>query len=531
MEKVKVLIVEDEIIIAMQIRDSLLSLGYHVTSIVDSGEKAIKKTEEDKPDLILMDIRIKGEMDGIAVAGIIGTHFHIPIVFITAFMDENRQELSNLTIPFSYLFKPVQELNLRVTLEITLQAGKIDAKRRLAEEALLENTRTLNQRLKELKCLYDISMLVEKPDISQEEIFQGAVDHIQLAWQYTDITCVRLVKGDLEFSSRNFRETHWKQVSNIIVDGQIQGRLEVFYLEEKPDEDEGPFLKEERNLIDSISQKLGGVIKRKQTEERLKIHDQQLIQADKMISLGILVSGVAHEINNPNHAIASNVSPLKKIWDDVIPILNEYQKQVGEFEIAGLKYSNACEQVQDIFKNITKSSNRIRNIVHELGIFSRAQPLIYYETIQLNNIVISALTLLQSMTRKSTKYLSQKLATDLPLIKGNFQQLEQVAINLIQNACQSLTNREERITISTFYDHQQAVVGLKIVDEGCGIPAESLKRITDPFFTLKRDIGCIGLGLAISSKLILEHHGRLQFMPGLKKGTIATVLLPVILEE
>ncbi|MBU3913922.1 histidine kinase, partial [bacterium] len=271
----------------------------------------------------------------------------------------------------------------------------------------------------------------------------------------------------------------------------------------------------------------------KQVKEAEKMRDQQLIQADKMISLGILVSGVAHEINNPNYAIISNLFPLKKIWEGIIPILNEYYEKQGDFEIASMDYSMVREQIPTIFSNISKSSDRIKNIVHELRQFARHQPENYLEMIQLNNVVQSALTLLQSMIKKSTSRFTINLSEDLPLIKGNYQQLEQVVINLVQNACQALTSveKEEGIFISTFYDHLGKAVGLKVVDEGYGIPKESLQRVTDPFFTTKRDSGGIGLGLSISSRLIMEHGGSLLFTPGLEKGTIVTVSLPVPYEN
>ena len=108
MEKTRILIVEDEAIIAMEIESQLHGLGYQVTSIVDTGEKAIKKAEEDRPDIILMDIRIKGEMDGIDAAEEIRNRFGIPVIFSTAYLDEERIERAKITMPFGYVLKPVQ---------------------------------------------------------------------------------------------------------------------------------------------------------------------------------------------------------------------------------------------------------------------------------------------------------------------------------------------------------------------------------------------------------------------------------------
>ena len=147
MEKARILIVEDETIIAMEIASQLQSLGYEVISIVDTGEKAIQKAEEDKPDLILMDIRIKGEMDGIETAEIIRSQFGIPVVFSTAYANEERLDRAKLTQPFGYLLKPIQERDLKVTLEMALYVAKVETERRKAEEALLKNQELLKTTL------------------------------------------------------------------------------------------------------------------------------------------------------------------------------------------------------------------------------------------------------------------------------------------------------------------------------------------------------------------------------------------------
>ncbi|MBT4287437.1 MAG: PAS domain-containing protein [Bacteroidetes bacterium] len=142
MEKVRILIVEDEAIIAMELESQLQSLGYEVTSIVDTGEKAIEKAEADKPDLILMDIRIKGEMDGIDTAEVIRNKFNIPVIFSTAYLDQKRIERAKITMPFGYVLKPIQERDLKVTLEMALYVTKVDTERKRVEARLKESERS-----------------------------------------------------------------------------------------------------------------------------------------------------------------------------------------------------------------------------------------------------------------------------------------------------------------------------------------------------------------------------------------------------
>ena len=139
MVKAKLLIAEDESIVAMELRQSLMIMGYQVTAIVNSGERAIENAQNDPPDLILLDIRLKGELDGIDTANLIRTRFKIPVVFLTAYLDEDKLERAKLTMPFGYLLKPVQDRDLKATIEMALYTAAIDAERKQAEQALMES--------------------------------------------------------------------------------------------------------------------------------------------------------------------------------------------------------------------------------------------------------------------------------------------------------------------------------------------------------------------------------------------------------
>ena len=144
-----------------------------------------------------------------------------------------------------------------------------EKKRKKSQKDLEDLTYKLKERVKELNCLYTISSIVEKQGVSLEEVLQGTVDIIPDAWQYPEITCSRIVLGDREFRSARFTETPWKQSQRIIIHGEKTGFLEVFYCEEKPIEDEGPFLKEERSLINVIAERIGEIVERKRAEEAL----------------------------------------------------------------------------------------------------------------------------------------------------------------------------------------------------------------------------------------------------------------------
>ncbi len=262
-------------------------------------------------------------------------------------------------------------------------------------------------------------------------------------------------------------------------------------------------------------------------QKKEKEKEQQLLQADKMISLGILASGVAHEINNPNQFIMSNLPPLKKALEESQPILEKYCEEYGDFRIGGLNYSEVRDRLPVLFNNIMEGSQRIKNIVKELREYIKGYPAEHSETIRFNSVVHSALTLLSNLIGKSTNAFFVDYGRNMPVITGHYQRLEQVVINLVQNACQALTCKEEKISIATRFNEGERSVLLTVSDEGVGIPEDQLDRVTDLFFTTKREIGGIGLGLAISSKIVIEHGGKLIFTPSIKKGTVVTMSLPV----
>jgi len=158
--------------------------------------------------------------------------------------------------------------------------------------------KTLNERGKELNCLYGISSLTEKPDISLEEIVQGTVDLIPPSWQYPDITCARIIIEGKEYTTENFRETEWVQTADVTIHGRRAGTVEVYYLEERPQSDEVPFLKEERNLLYEIAERLGKITERKRAEEEL-VH---LSNAVMMSTDSIVISDLDAIIINVNQA-------------------------------------------------------------------------------------------------------------------------------------------------------------------------------------------------------------------------------------
>ena len=149
------------------------------------------------------------------------------------------------------------------------------------------------------------------------------------------------------------------------------------------------------------------------------------------------------------------------------------------------------------------------------------------QTIDPNAVVESAMVIVNNLIRKSTHHPSVELAENLPQIRGNQQQLEQVIINLITNSCQALQSPQKCLFVSTSYSETSDLITIRVRDEGEGIPPENLNHIIEPFFTTKRDTGGTGLGLSVSYNIVKNHGGHLHFTSRFGKGTTATVMLPV----
>jgi len=268
------------------------------------------------------------------------------------------------------------------------------------------------------------------------------------------------------------------------------------------------------------------VSERKRALDELKLHQDKLIQADKMASLGILVAGVAHEINNPNGLILLNMPILREVYQDAEEVLEDRYRLQGDFTLGGLPYSRMRNEVPCLLEEMQEGANRIKRIVEELKDFARQDTTAASEPIDFNGVVQAAVRLVDSSIRSATGRFDTRYAPDLPIIQGNAQRIEQVVVNLILNACQSLPDMEHGVSLATCNDQEAATVMLTLIDEGSGIAPEHIPHLTDPFFTTKRESGGTGLGLSVSATIVKEHGGTLEFDSTPGHGTTVTLTLP-----
>lgn len=260
-------------------------------------------------------------------------------------------------------------------------------------------------------------------------------------------------------------------------------------------------------------------------EEEARFMQAKLIQANKMTALGTLVSGVAHEINNPNNFILFNTQLLTTAWQDIIRLLSEHY-QDADFHIGGLPYSEMRDIIPRLLSGISEGSRRIKNIVANLKSFARHDRAGLNGRVDINGVIRISATILGNQIDRHTESFRLLLAEGLPTVRGSSQQLEQVIINLIMNALFALPGKECGVLITTSFDNIARCVIIRVKDEGDGMTPEVLERIMEPFFTTRLDQGGTGLGLSISYSIIKEHQGSLRYESEPGHGTTATITLP-----
>ncbi len=255
-----------------------------------------------------------------------------------------------------------------------------------------------------------------------------------------------------------------------------------------------------------------------------KTYEQQIQQADKLASLGQLVSGIGHEINNPNQFIRGNIKIIRQAIDDMLPIVDRYAEDHPDLKIARLKYDFFREHIMTLIDDMAHGSERIKGIVEGLRGFARKDEGLLVDRVDVNTILEATTRLVKNEVHKHAE-IALDLAENLEKFTGNSQKIEQVLVNLIVNAAQAIPDdRKGLIKVRTFMEGQDVVI--EIEDNGKGMDEKTQKQIFDPFFTTKRAKGGTGLGLAIAFRIIEEHHGNISVKSRPGSGTTFIIRVP-----
>jgi len=294
------------------------------------------------------------------------------------------------------------------------------------------------------------------------------------------------------------------------------GAFKTVHVEARRGQGEGPG-KRVLGTMQDISE-------RKAAEEETRRMHSQLVQANKMSSIGTLASGIAHEINNPNNFILFNSCLVADSWKDCAEVLERHYREHGEFAVGGLPYTEMRELMPDLLDGILEGSRRIKGIVQDLKDFSRVDRTGLDGSFEVNRAVLSSCSILRNQIDRYTERFEVRCADGLPPVRGSLQKIEQVIINLIMNALQALPDKSRGVVVETAAAGGEVLIS--VMDEGAGMGQDVIGRITEPFFTTKLGSGGTGLGLSISYNIVKEHGGTLEFTSEPGKGTKALVRLP-----
>jgi signal transduction histidine kinase len=293
-----------------------------------------------------------------------------------------------------------------------------------------------------------------------------------------------------------------------------------------------------RNLEDMVRQRTRELESShealKQAYLDLQNTQEQLVQTEKMASLGQLVAGIAHEIKNPLNFIYGNTGFLSEYTRKLQALLDAYDSlpslapqdraRIAEMK-EGFHYNFIREDLPTLIDNFTEGASRINTIVSDLRTFSRLDSDTVAE-IDVHAAIEISLNLLRNQYRERVEI--HREYGDIPKIQGYSGKLSQVFMNLISNAFHAISDKGD-VWIRT--RAEDGVVQVEIEDNGTGVPRENLKRIFEPFFTTKAVGQGTGLGLSISYGIIEQHHGRIFVANSATGGAIFTVRLPIFLEK
>lgn len=269
----------------------------------------------------------------------------------------------------------------------------------------------------------------------------------------------------------------------------------------------------------------------RQREQQLIDIERQLELAQKMETLGTLVAGIAHEINNPVNLILYNLPLLRKAWTDLLPLLREQGRCDPDRRFGGLPAAFLEERLPQLIADMELAAQRVARIVGELKRFSRQSDPAEREPLDVNVAVKNALRLCQSTLNRAGLRVRLELASDLPEIEANLQNLEQIVVNLLVNAAQAIEHERGEIEVRTVFSLRDGCVQVQVADNGKGVPPELAGRIFLPFVTDKQAQGGTGLGLSVSERLARAHGGTIDFEDRPGGGAVFRLKLPTPMQK
>ena len=516
-----ILIVEDERLIALDLSRRLPKLGYDVCAIASTGQDAIAKAEEFKPSLILMDVVLKGDMDGIAAAEAIRGCQDVPIVFLTANSDERTLERAKWTRPSSYLLKPFKERELQIGIDMALLNQKL-------QNEIKEAQSTLEMRVRERTAeLAQANDLLRAEIETRKTMERQAREQADLLAKARDAIYVRDLWGVVSYWNRSAERLYGvsakdaigSKVQSILGEGgefdAERAESETLRTGEWTGELKHTTPNGSRLVVESrwtlVRDESGYprtiLVVNTDITERKRIAEQ-FLRTQRLESIGALASGIAHDLNNI-----------------FAPIL-----------MATELLSSPGNENEAIVEMLKSTARRGAEMIKQVLVFVRGGESEFMPT-DLEHLADEVKKLMIG-TLPSTIDFSLKKVPDLGHIRGDGTQLHQVMVNLCVNARDampeggSLVLNLDNVTVSQnqVRDHEDIKPGdfvrIRISDTGTGMSPDIKKKIFEPFFTTKEVGKGTGLGLSTVVSIVRSHKGFVEVESDLGKGSTFSVYLP-----
>lgn len=492
----RIMIVENDRVVARDIREQLARTGHSVSGVTWRGEMAVDLAISTKPDLVLMDIRLEGNIDGIDAAEQIRIRCQIPVVFLTAYADDETVRRASRAEPFGYLLKPFEDLQLRTVIEMALY--KHGAERRLREsERRYEAT------------LSSIGDGVIATDKCGFVTFINPVAEAMTGWERSAAigmplsTIYRLVQED-------------RQAADGAHLGRLPGALRSSNTTNEAvlisrDGRKIPVDEKSASIIGDAQSVSGAVLvfsdmsDRREAANALRAAQANLARMSRVTTMGQLTASIAHEINQPLMAVVMNAEACVK-W------MNGAHKDIDEAKAAA--------------QRVIAEGHRAAEIIQRVRAIASNTP-VTFERLDLVDVISSVLEVVQPEFRHQNIVLDVDLSSDtLPAI-GDRIQLQQVMLNLLSNAADAVNASDDggrKIVVKSWSERNGAVC-VSVEDTGVGVAPDVAEQVFDPFFTTKQ--AGIGMGLSICRSIVDAHGGQLSLEALAPRGARCLFTLPL----
>jgi len=495
MAAAKILIVEDDRVVARDISQQLQRIGHIVVGVTASGEQALRLTLETAPDLVLMDIRLEGAIDGIDAAEQIRQQFHLPIVFLTAYSDEETVKRATRTEPFGYLLKPFEDAQLRTVIEMALY-------KHAAERKLRESERRF------AATLSSIGDAVIATDARTRITFMNPVAQTLTGWSQQEATGLPL-PDVFRIVNEHTGQKVEDPAAKVLRLGTVIGLANHTVLltrdgRDLPIDDCGAPIVDDAGGITGTVIIFRDMTERRQVEDALRKAQADLVRVSRLITMGQLTASIAHEVSQPISAVRTNATAGLNFLEQDPPDLAEAREALGR-----------------IVRDADRAGHVIRQIRNHI---KKASPLT--DRFEINDAVREVIALTQAEAVHTGVSVATDLANDLPPINGDRIQLQQVILNLVLNAVEAMGDiaRESRKLRITTGNAENGLVLVTVEDTGPGLAPEARERLFEAFYTTKpRNLG---MGLSICRLIVESHHGQLWASQNMPQGAIFQFTLP-----